>query len=177
MKLIQHRLIFLATLCIIGLSLSLIIYVNDFVIFRIDMFGFYALLILTSGLLVILLMREFGAYRIAKLIIENKIMSIEAAEINKRSYDASENILKIDSLEFFISCFGILLGSRVIKFNIDGVRLKKIEIGNDLICLAYGTTNSIKYIKLIHGVIDKNELKIIVERFRYETGIVPIIVD
>jgi hypothetical protein len=141
------------------------------------MFGFYVLLILTSGLHVILLMREFGDYRIAKLIIENKIMSIEAAEINKRSYDSSDNILKIDSLEFFISCFGILLGSRVIKFNIDGVRLKKVEIGNDLVCLTYGTNDSIQHIKLIHGVIEIDELKTIAERFRYETGIVPIIVD
>jgi hypothetical protein len=52
-----------------------------------------------------------------------------------------------------------------------------VEIGNDLVCLAYGTNDSIQYIKLIHGVIEKDELKTIAERFRYETGIVPIIVD
>lgn len=141
------------------------------------MWGLFILLVLISGLLIILLMREFEIYRTAKLIIENKILNIEAAEIIKKNNDSCENILQIEGLEVFISCFGILLGSRVIKFNIDGISLKKVEIGKDLICLIYGNKKNIQNTRLIHGIIEENELHDIVERFRYETGITPSIVD
>ena len=177
MKIIRKRLVLLIYLCSVGLLLSSILYVNSFVIFRIDMLGFFTLLFLTSGLLIILLMREFEVYRIAKLIIENKIMHIEAAEINQESDDLRSKILRIEVLEVYISCFGILLGSRVIKFNIDGINLKKVEIGNDFISLVYGTNKKNQIIKLIHGVIRGQDLLDIIERFRYETGITPIVVD
>lgn len=177
MKIIMHKLIILSILCIIGLLLSLILSVNNFVIFGIDIWGFSALLIPASCILTIPLMRNFEAYRVARLIVENKIMSIEAAEINEKSGNAGKCLTRTDRLEVFISCFGILLGSRVIKFNIDGISLKNVEIGKDLICLAYGNKKNTQNIKLIHGIIEKDELQSIIEKFRYETGIIPTIID
>jgi hypothetical protein len=109
------------------------------------------------------------------LIIENKIIYIEVAEIRQKSDDGSSFIM-LGGLEVYISCFGILLGSRVIRFNINGINLKEVEIGNGFISLVYGNDKKIQNIKLLHGVIEKAELQYIVEGFRHETGIIPIVV-
>lgn len=128
----------------------------------------FALLLLSAAVLAYLLILEYGRYNVAKLIIENKILDIQVAKIEQNS---------TDSIEFIISCFGILLGSKVIKFNTDGIRLKEIEIADDTICIVYGKDKKSKSIRLLHGPIDKNEIKGVAERFQYETGIAPNIID
>ena len=176
LKVIRQRLVLLTYLCSIGLLFCLIIFIKNFVISFTDMRVIFALLLLVSNLLIILLIREFEVYSAAKLITENKFMCIEVAEIRIKS-DAVSSYSKIEGLEVYISCFGILLGSRVIKFNIAGVKLKEVEIGNDFICLTYGNDKKNQTIKLLHGVIEKEELKSIVGGFRYETGIIPIVIN
>ena len=176
MKVIRQRLVLLTYLCSIGLLFCLIIFIKNFVISFTDMRVIFALLLLVSNLLIIFLIREFETYSVAKLITENKFMNIEFAEIRLKPDDVS-SYSKIGGLEVYISCFGILLGSRVIKFNIDKVKLKEVEIGNEFICLTYGIDKKIQTIKLLHGDIQKEELQCIVEGFRYETGIIPIVVN
>lgn len=177
MKIIQQRLVFLIFASGIGLLSSLILYVDNFIAYRIDMRILLVLLLLVSNLLVVLLIREYQVRRLAKLIIENKIMHIEAAKISQISDDTSIGILGTEPLEIFISCFGILLGSKAIKFNIDGINLKKVEIGNDFISLMYGKDEKYESILLLHKTIEKTELLRIIDLFRYETGITPIVVD
>lgn len=176
MKEIKHRLVLFAYLCSIGLFFSLVLYINNYVIRREDVLICFALLLLVSNLFILFLIMEFEAYRIAKLIIENKIMHIAVASIMQKSYDESSFTL-IGGFEVFISCFGVLLGSRVIKFNIDGVELKKVEIGKNFIYIAYGTSKRIRTIKLLHCGVDKSELQDILEGFRYETGVIPVVLD
>lgn len=176
MKAIRQRLILLTYLSSIGLLFCLIIFIKNFVISFTDMRVIFALLLLVSNLLIVFIIREFETYCAAKLITENKFMNIEVAEIRIKPDDASSHS-KIDGLEVYVSCFGILLGSKVIKFNINGINLKEVEIGNDFIYLAYGTDKKIHTIKLIHGDLEKEELKDIVEGFRHETGIIPIVVN
>ena len=168
MKVIQQRLRILIVLLIIILLVSLILFIKGFVIFTIDRRVVFALLLLSVAVLAYLLILEYGRYNAAKLIIENKILDIQVAKIEQNS---------TDSIEFIISCFGILLGSKVIKFNTDGIRLKEIEIADDTICIVYGKDKKSKSIRLLHGPIDKNEIKGVAERFQYETGIAPNIID
>jgi hypothetical protein len=177
MKMILQRLAVLTFLSSMGLLFSLMLITKSFVIYKIDMHIIFVLSLLVSNLLVVTLIYEYGVYSTAKLIVDNKIMHIEAAEIQQKSNDAASKTFGVEDLEVFISCFGILLGSRVIKFNIDGINLKKIEIGNDFIHIIYSSNNRIQIIKLIHSVIGKEELQSIAERFRYETGITPTIID
>jgi len=122
-------------------------------------------------------MREYHLHKLAKLIIENKILHIETAKINQISNDTSISTSGIEDFEVFISCFGILLGSKVIKFNIDGISLKKVEIGADFIYLIYGRDKKNESILLLHKTIEKPELLSIIDMFRHETGITPIVVD
>ncbi|HNU80982.1 MAG TPA: hypothetical protein PKG58_09560, partial [Bacillota bacterium] len=73
--------------------------------------------ILTTILLLVFSLNEYRRYAFARLIIENKIIHIEAAETESES--------KMNkSIEIFVSCFGILLDSKIIKFNTEGISLK-----------------------------------------------------
>ena len=86
-------------------------------------------------------------------------------------------ILNDDPFEYIAAYFGILLDSKIIKFNQDGIRLKAVEIGCDFISLTYGTDKQVQNTRLLREAIDRGELKGIAEKFRYETGIVPVIID
>lgn len=123
----------------------------------------------------ILLFLQNKRLRMAQLIIENQILHIKLAVIEtmdgrNHEMDASNN-----AMEVFLSCFGALLGCRVIQFNQEGVRLMAIEIGQDSIFLTYGTDERSHRIKLLHPTISQQEIEYIVEKFRYETGIKPTV--
>jgi hypothetical protein len=75
------------------------------------------------------------------------------------------------------SNFGILLDSKIIKFNQGGVWLKDVEIGSDYISLTCSTEGKIWTIRLFHGEIGSEELERIAEKFRFETGVVPKIME
>jgi len=122
--------------------------------------------ILTTILLLGFSLHEYRKYVFARLIIENKIIHIEAAKAEPESQ-------KKKCLEIFVSCFGILLSSKVIKFNTEGISLKKVEIGHDYILLAYGKGEEYKTLRLLHGNINEPDLRDIIEKFRRETGIIP----
>lgn len=133
-----------------------------------------ALVTFTAVLITIILlgctMCEYSKLKTAQLILESKIMYIKTMQIEDKDK-------LIEDVEVYISCFGILLGSRIIKFNIDRIKLKGVEISSELICLYYGTDNTMQKVSILHGYIEKNELRKFVDKFRYETGVTPIIRD
>ena len=115
----------------------------------------------------------------AAVIVENTIIHIQPAVINAKSAEEKEIAEKIhESTTIYISCFGILMGSKLIKWcDGSGVRLKSVEIGSDYIYMEYGAKNAeIKNIRLLYfKPDDEAELADIVEKFRFKTGIVPVI--
>lgn len=119
-------------------------------------------------LLTYLFIQKFKKYNKAKLIIDNEILSIKIVE-----FDSNPK----DSIEFIISCFGILLGEKIVMFNTDGIKLKEINITKDTLNIIYGKEKKIKNIRLFHKISDKEQLNKILEKFHYETGIIPNIVD
>ncbi len=62
-------------------------------------------------------------------------------------------------MEVFVSYFGILLDSKIIKFNQDGILLKAVEIGRDFISLTYGKGKQIRNTRLFHAEISSGELE------------------
>ncbi|MGI5835755.1 MAG: hypothetical protein ACOX87_04580 [Chloroflexota bacterium] len=84
---------------------------------------------------------------------------------------------KAESYDVFVSYFGILLGSRIVRFNQDGIFLKGVKIGRDSISLTYGTDKGTRITRFLHPEISQGELERIAERFRYETGIVPVTIN
>jgi len=83
--------------------------------------------ILLEVVLALFLIRTIRSLKIAKLIMENQILHIQS-----------------DATETFISCFGMLLNEKVIKFNLDRTQLIKVEIGGRYIEMTYGTHNKIE---------------------------------
>ncbi len=137
----------------------------------------YAVVALTVGLITTFLFftvrKKLTA---ARLIVENQILHIQPAV--QRVWDSTKEseAKPCETVEMFVSCFGILLGSKVIKFNQEGIRLKAVEIGRDYLSLDYGRDTDIRSIKLIHSRPCSDVLEGIIEKFRYETGITPTIV-
>ena len=136
----------------------------------------YAGVALTAGLIAAFLfftMRK--KLTAARLIVENQILHIQPAVLRKRDSMKENEAESYETVEMFVSCFGILLGSKVIKFNQEGIRLKAVEIGRDYLSLDYGRDTDISNIRLIHSRPDSAVLADIIEKFRYETGITPTI--
>jgi hypothetical protein len=119
-------------------------------------------------------LRGLSKLKIARLIAENPILHISTAVISDISAEAmqSENI---ENTEVIVSYFGILLDEKIIKFNQDGIRLRTVEIGADFISFTCGTEKRTQNIRLLRPAINPEELDKIAEKFRYETGIAPIL--
>ena len=136
----------------------------------------YAGVALTAGLIAAFLfftMRK--KLTAARLIVENQVLHIQPAVQRVRNSMKESEAESLETVEMFVSCFGILLGSKVIKFNQEDIRLKAVEIGRDYLSLDYGRDTDISNIRLIHSRPDSAVLADIIEKFRYETGITPTI--
>ena len=136
----------------------------------------YAGVALTAGLIAAFLfftMRK--KLTAARLIVENQILHIQPAVQRVRNSMKESEAESLETVEMFVSCFGILLGSKVIKFNQEGIRLKAVEIGRDYLSLDYGRDTDIHNIRLIYSRPDSTVLASIIEKFRYETGITPTV--
>jgi len=177
LKAIQQRVFILSALSCIGILISILLFVKNTPVFQIDWNSFVVFVFPLSVLLLGLSIGEYKKCIFAKLIMENKIIHIQAAKIEQKSKNISISTAPIWGTEIFISCFGILIGSRVIKFNIDRIHLKKVEIGNDFICIVYSKNENNNTIRLLHGIMEKQELLSIINKFRHETGIIPTVVD
>ncbi len=131
----------------------------------------YINIVLALGIAVFLLYLKIKqSVKAARLIIENQILHIEPAVIQQHT---GEKIFlrPEDSVEVFVSCFGILLDTKIIKFNQQGIRLERVELDRDFIRLTYGTKQKVQSTKLLHRNISDAALAEISRRFLYETGI------
>ena len=128
-----------------------------------------------SALAAGLAIREYRRFKAARLIFENRILHIRPAVIDNAETEDTDLIS--ESIGVFVSCFGILMGAKIIKFNQEGIRLKAVEIGLDYISLEYGTDTYTRKIKLLHARPDRTVLADIIEKFRYEAGIVPVVTE
>lgn len=112
-------------------------------------------------ILIVIIFKQYNLYKIANLILENSILSIEIAESEELKFKA------------YVSCFGILIGSELIKYNIDGIALKEIEIDDKYLYIRFGKGNKIEVFKLLYGEINNEELYKFTNKIKYETGIIP----
>lgn len=124
-----------------------------------------------------LYVRECSRLRAALLIVENQILHIRPVVVDAQERGKKMKGSPAETMEVFVSCFGILLDSRIIRFNQEGIHLKAVEIGQGFISFTYGTENQVHNTRLLCARIDKGELTKIIERFRYETGTVPRLVS
>lgn len=164
MKVIKQRLQTFIILILLVSIADLIMFKKSSDIVSINTNLIFVLLLLIAVILISMFILEYKKYNVAKLIKENEIFSIEAVKKEDNSKD---------SIEFIISCFGILLGQKVIMFNADGIGLKDVSITKDNIIIKYGKGDQTESISLLYKTMESEKLNEIVERFNYETGITP----
>ena len=174
MKKIRQRKLFFAAAAGLGILVSILVFVSGLLAPEIQTGTILAVTLAASGCSAGLWLGEYKKLKMAQLIVENQILHIRPAVISAGDAEEPEDA---GSIEVFVSYFGILLDSKIIKFTYDGIRLQAVEFGRDFISLTYGTDKRVQNIRLLCEVVDRNELEEIVEKFRYETGIVPVIIN
>ncbi|MDD2202672.1 MAG: hypothetical protein PHP20_10290 [Firmicutes bacterium] len=176
MKAIRQRSYVFATVAGIGVAVSLLILACTRTVHQRQARMLLTVSLPASACMAALWAQEHRRLKIAQLIVENQILHIRTATICDTAGDAAEPE-QAKTIDVVVSYFGILLDSRVIKFNQDGIFLKAVEIGPDSITLTYGTDRRVQSARLLHALIDDEQVKRIVEQFRHETGIVPVIIN
>jgi hypothetical protein len=176
LKAIIHRNYFFAAATGLCITISALILAYGITTSEIQTWMIFTIPVAASGLPAGLWMQEYKKLKTARLIVENQILHIRPAVISSRAGDGTKPE-DVKNIEVFVSYFGILLDSKIIKFNQDGIRLKAVEIGCDFISLTYGTNKRVQNTRLLRAAIDTGELEKIVEQFRYETGIEPVIIN
>lgn len=174
MKTIKRRAVLFAVLAGLGLAVSILIY-SGWLPARQVKTVFLALSISVAFLSGLLSKVEHGRLKEARLILENRIIRLCPAAIKNKSGLPLEN--HPGSIEIFVSNFGVLLHQKIIKFNQGGARLKAVKISPDFITLDYGAGRAAQSIRLLSSGFNERELEEVVERFRFETGVIPEIVD
>lgn len=130
--------------------------------------------VIASAAAAVFWLRGRSRLKIARLIAENPILHISTAVISDLSGETAQRP-DSENTEVIVSYFGILLDEKIIKFNQEGIRLQAVEIGGDFISFTCGTEKRTQNIRLLRPAINPEDLDKIVEKFRYETGITPIL--
>lgn len=131
------------------------------------------LILLTSCVLIGLGLRKTVFLRDARLITENEIF--QTSPVMLAGEDG--NPVSDPETKIVVSCFGILINSRVIWFNRKANRLWRVEIGQDFLKLVYGTKTNQKQMILLHEPINTDTMHRLAERFRVETGAKTVLPD
>ena len=116
---------------------------------------------------IVLSILEYKKLRLAKLIIDNNIAFIENVCIKHTHKNEKET----EKIGVYISCFGVMDGSKIIKYNMDGIILKSIVIDNRSICLTREKDHNETILNVPYGKMAKIELLDFAKRFEYETGV------
>lgn len=103
---------------------------------------------------IVLSILEYRKFRVAKLILDNQIAFIENVGTG-----------------MYISCFGVMDGVKIIKYNMDGIVLKSIVIDDQRISLTREKSNHETILNIPHGNMAKSEWIDFMRRFEYETGV------
>lgn len=122
-----------------------------------------------STISLLMLLRQSRLLYDARLIWDNRILSVASALIFM-----SDRQIKKETEETIVSTFGILIGSQIYRWGLDGLhgtRLHAVQINKERMVLTFGDNDQTMQVKLLHGMTEKQELEDTVQRLFYETGV------
>jgi hypothetical protein len=162
MKLIRKRrngyaLLFAASICLaVWLGMA-------FMIEAVFVIGAISLIFL------LLLVRQSRLLYDAALIWDNRIFAVPSALIF-----LSGSQMKKDTGEIIVSTFGILIGSEIYRWGLDGVhgvRLRTVLIDQEWMYLSFGDAVKTMRLELLHGMTQKQAVLDITQKLLHETGV------
>lgn len=127
----------------------------------------------TAALLPMLL-RQWTQLGVARLILDSQILQVCSATVSSRQGSSGQWKPGISS-QITVSTFGVLMNDRAYKWGCDGIKLETAEIGHDTLSLTFGDRERVYRVKLLHGLCELAEVDSLVEKLRYETGVVPVV--
>ena len=162
MKLIRKRrneyaLLFAASVCL-ALWLG-----ATFMLEAVFVFGAISLISL------LLLVRQSRLLYDATLIWDNRILAVPSALISMPGRQ-----MKKDTEETVVSTFGILIGSEIYRWGLDGVhgvRLHTAHIDQERMYLTFGDAAQTMRVELLHGMLHKQTVVEAAQKLWHETGV------
>jgi hypothetical protein len=170
---IRRKMYLFITVTLIGGVLTFIYFIYDLAIEAIAPYLFWLTVFITA-VAACLSILEKSKLEAAQLIIDNQIFHICALQIVRG--DQKESRTNRD-IEAFVSCFGILMNNKIVKFNQAHIQLKSVEMEGNYIILTYGSAKKDRVIRLLHADMKQEEAERIKETFHYETGIIPKVIN
>ena len=162
MKLIRKRrngyaLLFAANICLaVWLGMEFMLEV---------VFAFGAISLIS----LLLLVRQSRLLYDATLIWDNRILAVPSALVSMPGCQ-----MKKDTEETVISTFGILIGSEIYRWGLDGVhgaRLNAVQIDKERMCLTFGDAAQTMRVDLLHGMLHKQTVVEAAQKLWHETGV------
>ena len=117
----------------------------------------------------LLLVRQSRLLYDATLIWDNRILAVPSALVSMPSRQ-----MKKDTEETVVSTFGILIGSEIYRWGldgVDGVRLHTAQIDREWMVLTFGDAAQAMRVELLHGMIEKQAVLDAVQKLLRETGV------
>jgi hypothetical protein len=123
----------------------------------------------TSLISLMLLVRQSRLLNDAILIWDNPILAVSSAHI----FMPARQIEK-DTEETVVSTFGILMGSEIYRWGLDGVhgvRLHAAQIDTERMYLTFGDAAHSMRVELLHGMTQKQAVLDAAQKLLHETGV------
>ncbi|MGI6327981.1 MAG: hypothetical protein ACOX1I_03340 [Dethiobacteria bacterium] len=117
----------------------------------------------------LLLVRQSRLLYDATLIWDNRILAVPSALISMPGRQ-----MKKDTEETVVSTFGILIGSEIYRWGLDGVhgvRLHTAHIDQERMYLTFGDAAQTMRVELLHGMTQKQALLDAAQKLVHETGV------
>ena len=123
----------------------------------------------TSLISLLLLVRQNRLLYAARLICDNPILAVPSALISMPGRQ-----MKKDTEETVVSTFGILIGSEIYRWGLDGVhgvRLHTAHIDQERMYLTFGDAAQTMQVELLHGMLHKQTVEEAAQKLWHETGV------
>jgi hypothetical protein len=117
----------------------------------------------------LLLVRQCRLLYDATLIWDNRILAVPSALIS-----IPDRQMKKDTEETVVSTFGILIGSEIYRWGLDGVhgvRLHAAHIDQERLYLTFGDSAQTMRVDLLHGMTQKQAVLDAAQKLLRETGV------
>ena len=117
----------------------------------------------------LLLVRQSRLLYDAKLIWDNRILAVPSAFISMPGRQ-----MKKDTEEIVVSTFGILIGSEIYRWGLDGVhgvKLHTAQIDKERMYLTFGDAAQAMRVELLHGMTQKQTVLDSAQKLLHETGV------
>ena len=121
----------------------------------------------------VLLVRQSRLLYDATLIWDNRILAMPSALISMPGRQ-----MKKDTEETVVSTFGILIGSEIYRWGLDGVhgvRLHTAHIDQERMYLTFGDKDQTMRVELLHGMTQKQAVLDAAQKLLRETGVTAVV--